>query len=88
MASGLPVIAYDQGGLSEQIKDGHTGVLVPAGDSRALAAAALLFTDEALKRRMGLNARRHVEKRFSASDMASLFVDVYRKAARQAKGGR
>ena len=88
MACGIPVIAYHTGGLSEQIKDGQTVVLVTAGDSRALAAAALRFTDEALKRRMGLNARRHVEEHFSASDMASRFVDVYRKAARQAKGGR
>jgi len=88
MACGIPVIAYKTGGLPEQIKDGHTGVLVPAGGIRALAAAALLFTDEALKRRMGLNARRHVEERFSALDMASRFVDVYRTAAMQAKGER
>ena len=88
MACGIPVIAYHTGGLPEQIKDGHTGVLVPAGDSRALTAAALLFTDEALKRRMGLNARRHAEERFSALDMATRFADVYKKAAMEAKGGR
>ena len=88
MACGIPVIAYHTGGLPELIKDGHTGILVPAGDNRALAAAAMLFTDDALQRRMGLNARRHVEERFSASDMASRFVAVYRKTAGQAKGRR
>lgn len=39
MAAGLPVVAASgQGGVADQIEDGVTGFLFPAGDSRALAA--------------------------------------------------
>ena len=37
LASGRPVIGPDQGGTSETVLDGQTGVLYPAGDTNALA---------------------------------------------------
>lgn len=39
MACGLNVIASDSGSISEAIRDRHTGILVPARDPEALAAA-------------------------------------------------
>lgn len=39
MAAGVPVIATRVGGIPEIVTDGETGVLVPAGDATALAAA-------------------------------------------------
>ncbi len=41
MSVGLPVVAYDNGGIRDMVADGRSGVLVPAGDEQALAAAVL-----------------------------------------------
>ena len=54
MAAGLPVIASDVGGLREQVEDGVTGVLVPAGDVDALAAALKRLVGDAALRRLVL----------------------------------
>ncbi len=51
MARGLPVIATDVGGASEQVVDGLNGRLVPRGDTAALAAALVELGRDATKRR-------------------------------------
>jgi glycosyltransferase involved in cell wall biosynthesis len=55
-ARGRPVCAYDVGGISWWLRDGENGLLVPAGDERALAGALL-----AIDPRMGVNARSAAE---------------------------
>ena len=53
-ARGLPVIAADVAGLRDAVRDGITGVLVPHGDSAALAGAIVnLFSDPDTRRAMG-----------------------------------
>ncbi len=37
MASGLPVVASDRGGVRNSVRDGITGFMLPAGDSAAFA---------------------------------------------------
>lgn len=47
-ACGLPTIASDRPGLRDSVRDGETGLLVPYGDDRAMAAAAVaLLRDDA-----------------------------------------
>ena len=46
MAQGCPVIGSDQGGIAEAIRHDETGLLVPPGESGALAAAMLRMTRE------------------------------------------
>lgn len=61
MALRRPVIGCDSGGTPEIISDGINGILVPFGDSAALAAAIRrVLADAALAARMGEAARRSV----------------------------
>lgn len=58
MSAGVPVVASDVGGVPGVVTHERTGLLVPPGDDRALAAALTrLATDAALRRRLGRNAR-------------------------------
>lgn len=54
MAQACPVIGSDQGGIAEAIRHGETGLLVPPGDSAALAGAMhRLAQDPATNTRLG-----------------------------------
>jgi glycosyltransferase involved in cell wall biosynthesis len=49
-AAGVPVVATRTGGIPDIVADGRTGLLVPPGDSAALAAAVeRMLDDEALR---------------------------------------
>ena len=45
-AAGVPVVASDLGGMAEMVLDGIDGLLFPAGDARALAAALRRLVDD------------------------------------------
>lgn len=60
-ATGLPVIAFDSGGVSATVKPGETALLVPEGDEAAFAATLSgLLRDGAKRSAMGRAARRFV----------------------------
>jgi glycosyltransferase involved in cell wall biosynthesis len=65
-ACGVPTVATAVGGVPELVEDGVTGLLVPPGDTAALAAALQrLIQDFSLAARMGTSARRRAETHFS-----------------------
>ncbi|MFD0892406.1 glycosyltransferase family 4 protein [Luteolibacter ambystomatis] len=77
LASGLPVIATDIGGASEQVIDGQTGRLVPPYEPEALAKAMVDLTRSPEERaRLGANGRRHVEEHFSLERMTENWLKV------------
>jgi glycosyltransferase involved in cell wall biosynthesis len=60
-AAGLPVIAFDSGGVAETVRAGETALLVPEQDEEALAAGlTALLRDKALRDQMGAAARRFI----------------------------
>jgi hypothetical protein len=62
MASGVPVVARDEGGPSDIVRDGETGYLTPPDDMGAFVdKVMLLATDDGLRERMRGNARRQAE---------------------------
>ena len=65
LASGVPVVASAVGGIPEVVRDRETGLLVPAADPGALAAACVsLLEDEPRRRRMAASARADAVSRF------------------------
>jgi len=60
-AAGLPVLAFDSGGVAATVRAGETALLVPEHDEAALAAAlSRLLRDRALRESMGTAARRFI----------------------------
>jgi colanic acid/amylovoran biosynthesis glycosyltransferase len=65
MAHGVPVVSTETGGIPELLGDG-AGLLVPPGDSEALADALhQLLHDPALRSRLGESGRRRIEEQYS-----------------------
>lgn len=84
MAAGLPVVASAVGGVPELVVDGETGVLVPPGDSAALARAITrLVSDPALRDRLGHAGRQRAEREFSLERFEREHLELYRNRARR-----
>ncbi len=78
MLLGLPLIATAVGGNVEQVDDGRTGLLVPAGDAAAMAAAMrALAEDPARRRAMGEAAARKVQQMHGANDAVARHEEIY-----------
>jgi glycosyltransferase involved in cell wall biosynthesis len=79
MATELPAIGTQVGGVPEVIRSGETGFLVPPRNSAALAAALRpLLSSAELCERMGRAGRRRVIESFHEADMVSRTIEVYR----------
>jgi hypothetical protein len=80
MSAGVPVVASDIGGLREIVRSGTNGILVPNQTEAFAAAVARLRDDPAELRRMGMEARRTVEERFTIARMAEGTLAAYARA--------
>ena len=82
MRCGLPVVAFDAGGISEWLLDGVNGFLVPWMDRTAFAARVdLLLGDKTLARRLGANGRALANERFSFASYIDGLEGLFTRAA-------
>ncbi len=80
MSVGCPSVAFAVGGMTEVSRSGATGLLVPFGDTAALAeSAATLLLDPARRRGMGETGRVHARANFSAATIVPLYESLYRR---------
>ncbi len=79
MAYGKPVIGSRIGGIPEQIDDGVTGLLFSAGNHRELATKIdFLATDVYLRRRLGVEARKKLEREYSLENHCRQLMSIYK----------
>lgn len=81
MSAGLPVIASRVGGIPALIEDGKNGLLVPPGQSSALAdALGRIFRDAAWARELGAHARTSIGEGYGIQAMIQAIEALYREA--------
>jgi glycosyltransferase involved in cell wall biosynthesis len=86
MASKTPVIATRKGGIPMLVKHGYNGLFVKVRNSREIASACnKLLEDDELRRKLGENARKTVEEKFTWKQIAQKFNRLYKKLANKNK---
>lgn len=86
-ACGTPVVATAVGGIPEQVLDGESGFLVPAGDAEAMARRARwLLEDDDRRRVISAQAVRIAKARFDLNRQVQAYLTWYEHLMMSAKG--
>ncbi len=89
MASACATVLTDVGGNRELIEPGKSGLIVPPGDSDALADAIIsLLEQEEVRLSIGRAARARVRGKFNLSLMVKQYEEVYKKVLTEAQTRR
>ena len=76
--SGIPAVAFNNGGNNEVIADGQTGYLVADADEEAMARKiAYLVENEAAARQLGTAARERAREKFTVKAMVEKTEEFY-----------
>jgi len=88
-AKGKAVIASRVGGIPEIVVNGQTGLLFEPGDSNDLAAKVRWAVEHPEEmRRMGENARREYEAKYTPERNYEMLMDIYEQAIAHARQRR
>jgi glycosyltransferase involved in cell wall biosynthesis len=79
-AAGLPVLVSDAGALPDVVADGRGGLVVPAGDQAAWAAALVRFADPAMRAAWSAQASLPRSARAMALQLERAYCEVVRAA--------
>ena len=89
MAAGKAIVATHVGGVPALLRDEEHALLVPPRDAPALAAAvARALRDEALRERLGRNARERQRREFDISSTVTELEDLYEELFATSVRGR
>lgn len=79
MGYGIPVVATRVGGNPELVVEGETGYLVPVNNRSLLADRIVkLLVNPELRRSMGEEGRRRIDRKFRMRDVANQYLEVYK----------
>ncbi|MDI6916166.1 MAG: glycosyltransferase family 4 protein [Thermoplasmatales archaeon] len=79
MASGKTVIASNIGGIPDVIENWKDGILVPAGDTKALTESVMkVLMEKEISNKIKKNARRKILEKFSVEKMVDETINVYK----------
>ncbi|MGH3041767.1 MAG: glycosyltransferase, partial [Gaiellaceae bacterium] len=78
MSAGKAIVASNVGGIPEVMTQGRDGVMVPAGDHKALGAELeRLVARPELRRSLGSAAREHARAHFGVGTMVEAYERLY-----------
>lgn len=84
MACQTPVVVTRKGGIPLAVKEGYNGLFVrPRNSSEIVEKVNRLLDNESLRYKMGQNARKTVEKKFSWEIIGHRFESIYERYARK-----
>jgi N-acetyl-alpha-D-glucosaminyl L-malate synthase BshA len=80
MTFACPSVAFGVGGIPEVVESGRSGLLVPFGDTAALARGVeSLLADPARRAALGAAAKSRAAELFSADRIVGRYTDYYRQ---------
>jgi N-acetyl-alpha-D-glucosaminyl L-malate synthase BshA len=78
LASGVPVVGTDAGGMPEVVRNGETGILCPPGDVQGMSRAALsILGNPATWQKMSELGAADARARFSLDQIVSRYEHLY-----------
>jgi N-acetyl-alpha-D-glucosaminyl L-malate synthase BshA len=81
LASGVPVVAANAGGIVEVVRNGETGILCPVGDVEGMAQAAVeILRDQDRWTTMSTTAAADARARFGLDAIVGRYEALYRDA--------
>lgn len=80
MSCGLPVVSTSVSGCVEVVEHMYNGLLIPARSPKRMSEAiSLLLEDHKLNMKLGENARKTIEERFTWEKITREIIEIYNK---------